>query len=235
MKDVLQQLSDLIEHRNKNDLEIKPFLSESSSFTEEFNPKAQMVTQKRFWQQIYHFLQENDVLIAEQGTPFFGSTAIPLPNNTTYVAQPLWGSIGYTLPALLGTQLANLSRRNILIIGDGSFQLTVQELSTILRQNLNPIIFLINNNGYTVERAIHGQNEPYNDIQMWDYTKLANVFGSKEKSLTCKVENEIELEEVLTKISIDKNQLAFVEVVMSQGDQPELLAKLGKRFGQQNS
>ncbi|HFJ9315113.1 TPA: alpha-keto acid decarboxylase family protein [Bacillus tropicus] len=235
MKDVLQQLSNVIEHRNEETLDIKPFISESLSITEKFNPKPQMVTQKRFWQQIYHFLQENDVLLAEQGTPFFGSAAIPLPNNTTYVVQPLWGSIGYTLPALLGTQLANVSRRNILIIGDGSFQLTVQELSTILRQNLKPIIFLINNNGYTVERAIHGQNEPYNDIQMWDYTKLANVFGSKEKSLTCKVENEIELAEVLTDITLNNKQLTFIEVVMSQGDQPELLAKLDERFGKQNS
>ncbi|MGH1297867.1 alpha-keto acid decarboxylase family protein [Bacillus pretiosus] len=235
MKDVLEQLSDLIEHRREETLEIKSFISESLSITKEFNPKAQMVTQKRFLQQIYHFLQENDVLIAEQGTPFFGSAAIPLPNNTTYVAQPLWGSIGYTLPALLGTQLADLSRRNILIIGDGSFQLTVQELSTILRQNLKPIIFLINNNGYTIERAIHGQNQPYNDIQMWDYTKLAKVFGSEKKSLTCKVENEIELAEVLTNITLNKNQLIFIEVVMSQGDQPELLAKLGERFGTQNS
>ncbi|PGO29031.1 indolepyruvate decarboxylase [Bacillus cereus] len=235
MKDVLAQLSDLIEYRKEETLEIKPFISESLSMTEEFNPKALMVTQKRFWQQIYHFLQENDVLIAEQGTPFFGSAAIPLPNNTTYVAQPLWGSIGYTLPALLGTQLANLSRRNILIIGDGSFQLTVQELSTILRQNLKPIIFLINNNGYTVERAIHGQNQSYNDIQIWDYTKLANVFGSEEKSLTFKVENETELAEVLANISFNKNQLIFVEVIMSEADQPELLAKLGKRFGKQNS
>ncbi|KXY12880.1 indolepyruvate decarboxylase [Bacillus cereus] len=235
MKDVLQQLSNVIEHRNEETLDIKPFISESLSITEKFNPKPQMVTQKRFWQQIYHFLQENDVLLAEQGTPFFGSAAIPLPNNTTYVVQPLWGSIGYTLPALLGTQLANVSRRNILIIGDGSFQLTVQELSTILRQNLKPIIFLINNNGYTVERAIHGQNEPYNDIQMWDYTKLANVFGLKEKSLTCKVENEIELAEVLTDITLNNKQLIFIEVVMSQGDQPELLAKLGERFGKQNS
>ncbi|HDR7870193.1 MULTISPECIES: alpha-keto acid decarboxylase family protein [Bacillus] len=235
MKDVLEQLSDLIEHRIEETLEMKSFISESLSMTEEFNPKAQMVTQKRFWQQIYHFLQENDVLIAEQGTPFFGSAAIPLPSNTTYVAQPLWGSIGYTLPALLVTQLADLSRRNILIIGDGSFQLTVQELSTILRQNLKPIIFLINNNGYTVERAIHGQNQPYNDIQMWDYTKLANTFGSEEKSLTFKVENETELAEVLTKINFNINRLIFVEVVMSQGDQPELLAKLAKRFGKQNS
>lgn len=73
-------------------------------------------------------------------------------------------------------------RRNILIIGDGSYQVTAQELSTILRQNLKPIIFLINNNGYTVERAIHGQNQPYNDIQMWDYTSLPNLFGSEEKA-----------------------------------------------------
>ncbi|WP_433772146.1 alpha-keto acid decarboxylase family protein [Bacillus wiedmannii] len=235
MKDVLQHLSDSIELRNVETLEIKPFTSESLSITEEFNPKAQIVTQKRFWQQMYHFLKENDVLIAEQGTPFFGSATIPLPNNTTYVGQPLWGSIGYTLPALLGTQLADLSRRNILIIGDGSFQLTVQELSTMLRHNLKPIIFLINNNGYTVERAIHGQNQPYNDIQMWKYNKLTNVFGSEEKSLTFKVENETEFAEVLTKITINTDRLIFIEVVMSQGDQPELLAKLGKRFGSQNS
>ncbi|MED0987428.1 alpha-keto acid decarboxylase family protein [Bacillus paramycoides] len=235
MQDVLQHLSDLIEHRNEENLEIKPFISESSSITEDFNPKVQMVTQKRFWQQMYHFLKENDVLIAEQGTPFFGSASIPLPNNTTYVGQPLWGSIGFTLPALLGTQLADLSRRNILIIGDGSFQLTVQELSTILRHNLKPIIFLINNNGYTVERAIHGPNQPYNDIQMWDYDKFPNVFGSEEKSLTFKVKNETELVEVLSKITFNMDRLIFIEVVMSQGDQPELLAKLGKRFGKQNS
>ncbi|MGN4422858.1 alpha-keto acid decarboxylase family protein [Bacillus cereus group sp. MYBK30-1] len=235
MQDVLQHLSDSIEHRNEENLEIKPFISESSSITENFNPKVQMVTQKRFWQRMYHFLKENDVLIAEQGTPFFGSASIPLPNNTTYVGQPLWGSIGYTLPALLGTQLADLSRRNILIIGDGSFQLTVQELSTILRHNLKPIIFLINNNGYTVERAIHGPNQPYNDIQMWDYDKFPNVFGSEEKSLTFKVKNETELVEVLSKITFNMDRLIFIEVVMSQGDQPELLAKLGKRFGKQNS
>ena len=67
-----------------------------------------------------------------------------------FVGQPLWGSIGYTLGALLGTQIADKTRRNILLIGDGSFQLTAQELSTILYNNLNPILFIINNDGYTV-------------------------------------------------------------------------------------
>ena len=65
--------------------------------------------------------------------------------------------------------------------------------------------------------------------------KTSESIRNRRKSQTFKVENETDLQEVLTKISIDKNQLTFVEIVMSQGDQPELLAKLGKRFGQQNS
>ena len=95
----------------------------------------------------------------------------------SFIGQPLWGSIGYTLPATLGSQLANPNRRNILLIGDGSFQLTVQELSTMIRQDIKPVIFLINNDGYTVERLIHGMEEPYNDINMWDYKALPKVFG----------------------------------------------------------
>ena len=87
--------------------------------------------------------------------------------DNTFIGQPLWGSIGYTLPATLGTQIANPHRRNVLLIGDGSLQLTVQSLSTMIRQDLKPIIFVINNDGYTVERMIHGMNEPYNDIKMW--------------------------------------------------------------------
>ena len=68
--------------------------------------------------------------------------------------------------------MADPNRRNILLIGDGSLQLTVQELSTMIRQDIKPIIFVINNDGYTVERLIHGMEETYNDIRMWDYKAL---------------------------------------------------------------
>ncbi|OLR84040.1 indolepyruvate decarboxylase, partial [Bacillus sp. MB366] len=141
-------------------------------------------------EQMCRLLHEHAVLILEQRSPCFGMAAIPLPNTTASVGQPVWGAIVYTLPALLGTQLANLSRRNILIIGDGSFQVTAQELSTILRKNLKPIKFLINNNGYTVERAINGQDQLYHHIQMWDYNKLSMVAGAAEKRLTFTVEKD---------------------------------------------
>ena len=100
---------------------------------------------------IQDFLQLDDILIAEQRTSFFGAYDLAMHKDNTFIGQPLWGSIGYTLPATLGTQIADPQRRNVLLIGDGSLQLTVQSLSTMIRQNLKPVIFVINNDGCTVE------------------------------------------------------------------------------------
>lgn len=126
-----------------------------------------------------NFLKPNDVIIADQGTSFFGAYDLALYKNNTFIGQPLWGSIGYTLPATLGSQLADKDRRNLLLIGDGSLQLTVQAISTMIRQHIKPVLFVINNDGYTVERLIHGMYEPYNEIHMWDYKALPSVFGGK--------------------------------------------------------
>ncbi|RAL14720.1 uncharacterized protein BO97DRAFT_275469 [Aspergillus homomorphus CBS 101889] len=59
--------------------------------------------------------------------------------------------------------------RTILFIGGGSFQMTAQELGTIIRQELNVVVFLINNDGYFIERCIHGRHQAYNDIGRWRY------------------------------------------------------------------
>ena len=101
------------------------------------------------------FIKQDDVILAEQGTSFFGAYDLALYSNNKFIGQPLWGSIGYTLPATLGTQMANTQRRNLLLIGDGSLQLTVQEMSSMIRAQIKPIIFFINNYGYTVERKIN--------------------------------------------------------------------------------
>src|SRR5699024_4508157 len=163
---------------NKSVIQISPFSVKTTQ--DIYDKKNEIITQERFYKQLSKFMKENDVLLAEQGTSFYGAATMPIPKDTMFIGQPLWGSIGFTLPALLGSQLADTSRRNILLIGDGSFQLTAQELSTMLSQKIKPIIFLINNDGYTVERAIHGENQAYNDIPMWDYQKLAKVFDPKE-------------------------------------------------------
>ncbi len=190
--------------------------------------------QNRFFERLSYFMKERDILLAEQGTSYYGAATMPIPKDTMFIGQPLWGSIGFTFSALLGSQLADRSRRNILLIGDGSFQLTAQELSTMLTQKIKPIIFLINNDGYTVERAIHGENQPYNDIPMWDYKKLPEVFSPEGKSITYKVKTELELEDALKAAENNHDYLTLIEVVMHRDDKPDLLEQLSKQFANQN-
>ena len=88
-----------------------------------------------------------DIVLADVGTSFFGAATHRLPRDVTFIGQPLWASIGYTLPALLGASLAAPGRRGILLIGDGAAQLTAQELSTILHAGLSPVVVVVDNDG----------------------------------------------------------------------------------------
>jgi indolepyruvate decarboxylase len=186
-----------------------------------------------FWKCIATFVREGDVVIAENGTPFSGLMGVPLPSDIKVISQPIWGSIGYTLPATLGSAFAEPERRHILLIGDGSFQVSVQELSTILRHRLRPIIFLLNNDGYTIERLILGENAAYNDIQPWRYSDLCRVFDKEERFTTMRVETCAELDEAL-QIAAEPEHCTFIEVILPRIDAPPLLKALGPVFAKQD-
>lgn len=190
-------------------------------------PEQQKLSQDVLWQSIAGFLKEDDVIIGEVGTSNSALSGFKLPATAKYISQPLWGSIGYTLPALLGSSLAAPERRQILFIGDGSFQLTVQELSTIIRHGLKPIIFLLNNGGYTIERLIMGENAAYNDIQNWNYTAIPSVFNGVQDHSTYVVETVGQLKTVLD--NVEQNQgLTFVELKLPAMDAPASLKKFAE-------
>ncbi|MFF0760634.1 thiamine pyrophosphate-dependent enzyme [Streptomyces sp. NPDC003737] len=170
------------------------------------------------------------MVIADQGTSYFGCAELPLPHGCTFVGQPLWGSIGYTLPALLGCMLAAPERRHILLIGDGSFQLTAQELSTVLRHGLNPVVILINNDGYTVERHILGANAGYNNIATWHYDRLVEAFDPLGLAVTVKATTEGELAAAFETAGGNRDRLVFVEAFMERLDAPESLVQLSRAF-----
>ncbi|WP_049320533.1 alpha-keto acid decarboxylase family protein [Mammaliicoccus sciuri] len=193
------------------------------------------LTQETYFKMMQDFIGLDDIILAEQGTSFFGAYDLNLYKDNTFIGQPLWGSIGYTLPATIGTQMSNLYRRNILLIGDGSLQLTAQDISTMIRNDLKPVIFVINNDGYTVERKIHGEHQVYNDIQMWDYKMLPAVFGGKDTVAVHDVETSADLENVFLKINNEPNQMHFIEVKMGVSDAPEKLDAIGQAFSKQNS
>lgn len=194
---------------------------------------AAVISQQAFWQAMQAFLQPGDLILAEQGTAAFGAAALRLPSQAQLVVQPLWGSIGYTLPAAFGAQTADPDRRVILIIGDGSAQLTIQELGSMLRDQQRLILFLLNNEGYTVERAIHGATQRYNDIAQWNWTALPHALSLQGQAQSWRISETVQLEEVMARLSEPK-WLSLVEVVMQKEDLPPLLRKVTACLNQRN-
>jgi indolepyruvate decarboxylase len=95
--------------------------------------------------------------------------------------------------------------------------MTVQELSTVMRHDLKPLIFVINNSGYTVERAVLGKSAKYNDVANWRYSELPNVFSRDKKAETYVVQTGNELQKVLDS---PHSGMVFVESVMDKYDAP---------------
>ena len=90
----------------------------------------------------------------------------------------LWGSIGWATGAAFGVALADPNRRTILITGEGSHQLTANEIGNMGRFGANPIILCLNNDGYMVERALEPNPDwSYNDLAKWRYADLPRAFG----------------------------------------------------------
>ena len=191
------------------------------------------ISQRTFWQAMQAFLQSGDCILAEQGTAAFGAASLRLPSGAQLLVQPLWGSIGYTLPAAFGALTAAPERRVILIIGDGSAQLTIQELGSMLRDGLKPLIFLLNNDGYTVERAIHGATQRYNDIAQWNWTALPHALALDGQAQSWRVVESVQLQEVLARLQTP-SCLTLVEVAMQKEDIPPLLRKVCTCLAQRN-
>ncbi len=166
------------------------------------------------------------MVVAENGCAQAGLAEVRLPADTNYIGQSVWGSIGYTLPALLGSLLAAPERRQLLFIGDGSLQMTAQEISTMLRQGLKPIIFVLNNRGYTIERVILGPQAEYNEIQNWQYLKLGEVLSDGARVLGLSASTEDELERALGEAE-KSNCLTMIELHLEKLDAPEGLKRMG--------
>ncbi|MFG0371741.1 alpha-keto acid decarboxylase family protein [Citrobacter sp. zjy_2] len=191
------------------------------------------LTQENFWHTVQQYLAPNDIILVDQGTAAFGAAALSLPCGAEVLVQPLWGSIGYALPAAFGAQTACPDRRVILIIGDGAAQLTIQELGSMLRDGQSPVILLLNNDGYTVERAIHGANQRYNDIAAWSWTLVPQAFSRECQAECWRVTQAVQLEEVLARLS-HPQRLSLIEVVLPKADLPELLRTVTRALESRN-
>lgn len=183
------------------------------------------LTTDRFWQRMDSFLEDDHIVIADTGSALFDSLKLHLPDKADFISQAFYASIGYAVPAALGAGLAAPSCRPVVFVGDGGFQMTGQELSNIIRYGLNPVIFLLNNDGYQVERVIY-DNE-YNNLQMWDYSALPEVYGGAKG--VC-VTTEGELESFIDMTRHSRDSLCFAEIRLGKLDFSDTLRKIGERL-----
>ena len=193
------------------------------------------LTQDVLWRVLSSNLDEKNTVVVDMGTSFFGMATRKFPRNSRFIGMPLWGSIGYSIPALLGAAMADTDSRGVLMVGDGSAQLTIQEIGTIIREGVNPVIFLINNDGYTIERSIHGVEAQYNDITTYDWSKIPAAFGGTDSNtVTLRAATVREFNEACRLATENRDKLVFIEVVTAPMDMPELLEKFGAQAAQLN-
>lgn len=195
---------------------------------------ADSITQDQFYRFVNPLICSGDIVLAETGTAAHGSRNFKFPSNVRMITATTWLSIGYMLPATLGAALAQRevgeceapqpSRPNspcaILFMGDGSLQMSIQELGTIIRQKVNAIIFVINNSGYTIERAIHGRNQGYNDIASWRHVQALSFFGDDEDHAKKNTFTATTWEELASVLHVVRKSdgVRLVEVFMDRDD-----------------
>ncbi|KAI8676465.1 hypothetical protein LRP88_10532 [Fusarium phalaenopsidis] len=217
-----------------------PSIPEVVNEVEENFDSSETITQAWFWPRIGEFLIPKDIIVTETGTSNFGIWDTRFPPNVTALSQVLWGSIGWSVGACQGAALAakdlGNGRRTILFVGDGSFQLTAQELSTMIRHGLKPTIFVICNDGFTIERFIHGMNAEYNDINEWKYKELVRVFGGEKTCKTFTIKTKDELNDLLVDEEFKAADcLQFVELYMPREDAPRALIMTAEASAKNNA
>jgi indolepyruvate decarboxylase len=171
------------------------------------------------------FIKEDDIVIAETGTPSMGLGFALLPKGATFHNQTLWGAIGWATPAAFGAAVAAPERRVILITGEGSHQLTAQEISQFARRGLKPIVFVLNNSGYLIERLLSKHPESvYNDLAQWHYADLPKALGCDDW-FTARVTTCGEFEKALKEASRGGRGV-YIEVVTDKYAASPLSSKL---------
>lgn len=197
----------------------------SPAVLEAYDPSS-LLGQKSLWNTVSGALEDGNIILADQGTSFYGMASHHPPAGVTFIGQPLWASIGYTLPATSGAAPAEPDRRTVLLIGDGAAQLTVQEIGTLAQEKLAPVIIVVNNDGYTVERAIHGESAHYNDIVTWDWTAIPAALGVGSDPIVRRVTTVGELRSGLAEAAAYLDRMVVIEAVVPKLDVPPLLTQL---------
>jgi indolepyruvate decarboxylase len=186
-----------------------------------FVPSDVKLTTVRFFEKINSILKEDFVIVADVGDSLLGASDLTtVQSANTFFGPAFYLSMGFAIPAALGVQLAKPTVRPLVIVGDGAFQMSLSEISTMIRFQLNPIIVVLNNKGYTTERFII--DGKFNDILDWNYHKAIEMFGGGKGM---KVETEKELD-VAFDVALKSKEVVIMNCVVAPKDASPALRRI---------
>jgi TPP-dependent 2-oxoacid decarboxylase len=189
--------------------------------------KNQKITVKRLFERLNFSVTDNTIVIADVGDSLFGALDLTIHGQTEFLSPAYYCSMGFAVPAAIGAQLANPMLRPIVVVGDGAFQMTGVEISTIVRFDLNPIIIILNNEGYGTERPM--LDGPFNDVLRWNYYRIPEIIDHGKAFL---IETEDQLEQALSASeNIYSKQLCMLDVRLDIHDGSPALQRLTETLG----
>ena len=174
-------------------------------------------------------IDDNTIVIADIGDSLFSATELTTHERTEFISPASYTSMGFSVPAVLGALTARPSARAVVICGDGAFQMTGMELSTIVRRGLSPVIIVLDNHGYGTERILHPGKWEYNEIHPWKYANLPLVLGGGRGY---EVHTEQEFDRALNEAWENRREMSLIQVKIDERDSSVPLQRLAERLGQ---
>jgi len=187
------------------------------------------ITIRRLIGRLNQALDESVVVIADIGDALFASSELVIHRRTEFLSPAYYTSMGFAVPAALGTMVARPELRAVAVVGDGAFQMTGMELSTIVRRRFAPIVIVLDNHGYGTERLLHAGDHAFNEIHPWQYHKLPEVLGN---GTGYDVRTEGDFDRALLAAWADTTAMSLIHVRLPREDCSRTLQRLASRLSQ---
>ncbi len=206
-------------------------LREARSESSDVPPDVdQQLRTSRMMNRLNELIDADTIVIADVGDSLFAATELTIHDRGEFLSPAYYTSMGFSVPAALGAATARPDHRIVVLVGDGAFQMTGQELSSLIRDGHNPIVIILDNHGYGTERYLHKGEWKYNEIHPWNYGELLKVYGRGKSYL---VKTESTYQQALEAAWNDPNQPHLIQAKLIENDASETLKKMAARMSEQ--
>ncbi|QAY97389.1 preprotein translocase subunit Tim44 [Methylovirgula ligni] len=185
------------------------------------------MTVAALFHQINAFLADDMIVIADPGDALFGAGDLYIHDGAHFLAPAYYCSLGFAVPAAIGVAAAAPHLRPLVLVGDGAFQMTGMELSTIARYGMNPIVIVLDNDGYGTERPM--LDGAFNDVHRWNFARIPEVLAS---GLGIKVTTEREMAAALEQARANTQGYTLIQVMLDRNDHSAALSRLTAKLAE---